>query len=250
LPLAATQKEQAVSKKYKLRKNGRYWLWERIKKHEGEDFYMASPKRKRLIRQRRKRRKKNISFKTISAAERERAAADEKAAVSSTWVIGGRAVDKRSLKRIQKVTGVKFKALLKELRQRFPCERIEVLVEGCGRSDFKQELMHPRLGGNLRVTTTDVRQGDGWPDRRVNAIDLTQAFGKNKFHLVVSIGGGVYFSPLVEKAFFQAVSVLKRGGIGVVSTLIPPKRLRELEKRFHIRVVKKIHTVVIFRKKF
>ncbi|MDP2973708.1 MAG: hypothetical protein Q8N60_01525, partial [Candidatus Diapherotrites archaeon] len=129
-------------------------------------------------------------------------------------------------------------------------ETIEVLDEAAGRSGFKHEL-EKLCGGSVRVTTTDVRSGNGWPDKVVDVMDLAdnkKGFGKNRFHLVVSTVGGALYGPLPEKAIFQIVSVLKPGGIGVVSAKISNERLKQLAKRFNLTIKQHYADSVVFSK--
>lgn len=219
---------------------------------------MRARKRKAQIRQRQLRRRKNVSFRQLSVAERKKVAGQERRARADRWRSIKEPLDSDSLLEVEGWHSIKFKPILKKLRSRFQGEKIEVLDEGAGRSSLKHELMQPEFGGNLQVTTTDVRQGNGWPDKRVNVMNLVKEFGKNRFHLVVSTVGGGTYTPLGEKAIFQMVSVLKPGGIGIVSTNIPDKklvqvredRLAQLAKRFNITVRKRHADSVVFSKNF
>ncbi|MCX6798619.1 MAG: class I SAM-dependent methyltransferase [Candidatus Diapherotrites archaeon] len=201
-----------------------------------------NPKKRRMwIRQGQKRRRKNVSFASISHAERLEIAKQARELYQSelflSGVLGAKLRDQRNLAQIEGLHRVKFKEVVERLRGRFPNQRLEVLDEGAGRSDFGNQLVSKEFAGNMNVTRTDIRS---WTqaDREVNVIGIVEEFGKGRFHLVVSSTGGAHSSPLPEKALFQIVSVLKPGGIGVVSTPLAEaeKRLPQLAKRFNITI--------------
>jgi hypothetical protein len=143
---------------------------------------MHRKKRKAQIRQRQLKRKKNVSFKLFSAEENREIAKQKKSARGDVWKYRKDKLDADTLVEVESQHGMKFKPLLKKLRAVFSDQKIEVLDEGSGKSSLKEELMEPKFGGNLHITTTDVRSGRGWPDKVVNVTDLVKEFGKNKFH--------------------------------------------------------------------
>jgi len=195
---------------------------------------MQPKKRKAEIRQRQKRRAKGVSFRQINHAEHKSIAQQREAAVKKTWKF----LDERSLTEIQSEHHVSFKSLIEKLRARFPGEALNVLNEGSGRDKLKQALKGKEFGGGIDVMNTDIRQGEGWPDKVVGVMGIEKEFGRKQFHLVVSTFGGGTYSPMHEKAFFQLVSVLKPGGIGVAKTRISEKRVLELAKRLNLKVMR------------
>ncbi|MBN2067295.1 MAG: hypothetical protein JW744_02410 [Candidatus Diapherotrites archaeon] len=206
-------------------------------------------RRKQQINLRRKRARKNVSFRALTGEERRRVEEQELSAIRDTWVRGKDAFDVDGLLSVESLHNIKFKPLLQKLQKRFPFEKLGVLDEGAGRSSLKEELLRSELGKGLRITTTDVRK-NVVPDRVANVLGLVGEFGKNKFHLVVSTAGGALYTPAGEKALFQIVSVLKPGGIGIVDTSISNERLHQLAKRLNFSI-QKIHShSVVFTKNF
>jgi len=207
-----------------------------------------NPQKRRLqITQRQKRKRKNLSFSQVSLGEKKLVSAQEKKARQDNWKTVKEPMDTDSLIDVEGWHNIKFKPVLQKLFKRFP-EKLEVLDEGTGRSSLKHELLKSEFGKKLNITTTDVRRGATWPDKKANIMELVDKFGKSKFHLVVSTVGGAMYSPLQEKAFFQIVSVLKPGGTGIVSTSIPKKRLTELAKRFNLSIKQIYASSVVFSK--
>lgn len=146
----------------------------------------------------------------------------------------------RDLWAIEGKMGVMYKPIIEELRKRFPGERLEGLDEGGGASTFKKELMAPKLSGNIKVTTTDVRKL-ATVDAVVNVHGLVKRFGENRFHFVNSCFGGVAFSPCPQQALYQIVAVLKPGGIGVVThafSFAPKEFMEKLAKTLNISIIK------------
>ena len=211
-------------------------------------------KRTRQIRQRQLRRRKNLSFQQLSADEAGAVAEQEMEAKSvrkRLRLFGAIGHDRRTIEVC--IHGIRFKSIIGKLRECFPNETLEILDEGAGRSNLKKWLMRRFKG--LRVTTTDVCEGRWWPmpkhpDEIVNVLNLVKSFGKNRFHLVVSTVGGAWHSPVPEKAFFQIVSVLKPGGIGVVSAKISNERLKQLAKRFNLTIKQHYADSIVFSKNF
>lgn len=184
---------------------------------------MHKKKRRMQIRHRKLRRRKNVSFKELSA--KEFGLVKEQAEWVSKGVFG---IDTRSLSQIRDKNKVPFKSIFENLRQRFPDQVLDVLCEGIGRSSLKEDLLRSTANlGKLNVVTTDIRAGEGWPDVHSNVFDLSRTFKRKRFHIVISAFGGPTISPmpeifghsktpLLEKAFFQVASVLEPGGVGVL----------------------------------
>ncbi len=219
---------------------------------------MHKKKRKMQIGQKQLRKRKNVSFKGLSHMERGRVASQEKEANNRSWGRIKEPLDANSLDAIEAFHKTKFKAVLGKLRSIFEGVTLEVLDEAAGRSSLKHELMQPEFGGNLNVTTTDLRRGNGWPNKVANVMGLVKKFGKNRFHLVVSTAGGGLYSPLTEKAFFQLVSVVKPGGIGMVdvrkpgSELVQPRvdMIAQLARRFNVSIKQWNAYSIVFTKNF
>ena len=208
---------------------------------------MQAKKRQEQIKQRRTRRRKMVSFQTLSLAERRQV--EE---IKSDWIAGRRSSpsDLRNLKISRRTHDVKIKPLAQRLSKTFPGQKIEVLDEGAGRSSVKVDLME-LFGENVNVTTTDLRPVGTKVDKVVGVVDLVKQFGKGKFHLVISTFGGVFYSPVPEKALFQVVSLLKPGGIGLVKINLSQERLSEIAKTFNINIIQsKFPHKLVFVKNF
>ena len=217
--------------------------------------FLLNPKRRIFQkRQRQLRRRKNVSFKQLSVKERRQIASIESGLREVHWDRLEKPVDRSSLADVERSHEIKFTSILPELRSRFPKGSLVVLDESCGRSSLKNELLALKIGVPLSVIRTDIRQGQGWPDVVVNTVDLVNGtgtfggFGKNKFHLVVSTGGSPVYTVVHEKLFYQLVSVLKPGGIGIVEINIPGKELARLAKRLNISIRKLHLNSVVFTK--
>ena len=215
---------------------------------------LRQKKRRMQIRARQLRRRKNVSFNQLSVKERRQIASIETGLREARWGSLEKPVDRSSLVDVERSHEIKFTSILPELRSRFPKGSLELLDESCGRSSLKNELLALKIGGPLSIIRTDVRQGQGWPDVVVNTADLVNGtgtfggFGKNKFHLVVSTGGSPVYTVAHEKLFYQLVSVLKPGGIGIVEINIPDKELARLAKRLDISIRKRHLNSVVFTK--
>ncbi len=207
---------------------------------------MHKKKRKMKIKQKQKRKSKDVSFQKLSVGEAKAVAEQESRAKLFRTRLEWFGAIGRNIAAIQHcIHGIKFKPIIKELRERFPGTTLEVLDEGAGRSSLKNSLLWRFK--DLNVTTTDICEGKLWPmpkkpDKIANVLDLVKSFGKNKFHLVISTGGGAWRSPVPEKAFFQIVSVLQPKGTGIIATAIPKERLYQLAKRFNV-TIQRIRTL-------
>ncbi len=187
-----------------------------------------------------KKEKEKVLFHKLSASEEKSVAEQERRAKLFRTRLKWFGAIGRNIHAIQHcIHGIKFKPIIKELRKKFPDQTLEVLDEGAGRSSLKRGLLWRFK--DLHVTTTDICKGIMWPmpkkpDVIVNVVHLVERFGENRFHLVVSTGGGAWRSPVPEKAFFQIVSVLKPRGVGIIATGIPKERLRQLAETFNINI--------------
>lgn len=189
------------------------------------------------MRQRRLRRKKNISFRQVSAAEQKLIKEQE---IDWQPPLGAKTITDRSLEDIERVHSISFDGIFAKLFSRFARKKIYVLDEGCGGSNIRDldYLGKKNYARNLEIFRSDFAMDGKHIDKKVNVLGLQSGFGNGAFHLVVSTYGGVAYSPLPEKALFQVVSVLVPGGIGIVTCGISEERLRALEKRFGIKINK------------
>ena len=198
---------------------------------------------KRIVRVKKK------PVKRLSEEEKRKAEEQERAAIEDSWItIKRESLDADSLSEIESWHKVDFSTILRRIRRRFPRQRLEILNEGAGRSSLKKELLKPEFGGNMHVTTTDVRSKVR-PDEVVNVLELVKRFGENHFHFIVSSRGGMLYSPFPERALQQAVDVLKPNGIGVVSLgKIPKRRMKNIEGKFGIKILQWHAGAIVFTK--
>ncbi len=146
--------------------------------------------------------------------------------------------DQRRLDRVEGMHGIKFMPVLKTLRNRFRSDpHICVLDEGAGRSTFLSELKEKadkEIGVNsIQCHATDVRVDlqENFPYVVAAPEELVKQFGPEKFHLIVSTMGGMYYSevnPLRRLA--SLMRVLKSGGVAFVLTYPTPDVINAVKK--------------------
>ena len=127
----------------------------------------------------------------------------------------------RSFFEVEKDHMVKFEYVVNGLMARFPNEKLEVLDEGCGLSEFGQELAD-RTG--VHVTKTDLVSSRG---SSVSVHDLHSRFGEGRFQLVVSTRGGVDWGGDPLHGVANIYSVLKVGGQAYITVTCNANRLRK-----------------------
>lgn len=191
---------------------------------------MPAPKRQRFkINQRWLRRRKNLSFAQLGAGDKKAIEQQERAHSIRTARDFGTLADQ---------SGLDFQKVIAEVKNRFPGETLEMLDEGGGENTYALSL-RITSGQKLHVVKTDIPGGFTFGSAVESNVNyLVKNLGKNRFHLALSIAGGLRYTPLVEKAFFQFVSVIKPGGIGVVfgNTKLAVT-IKKLANRFNITIL-------------
>lgn len=183
---------------------------------------------------------KKRSRKRLSSEDNAAVKGQERNTRRTLWGLLGNPIENRTLKQVEDLHGISFASLIPKLTRKFPGQRLQVLDEAAGKSSLARELRKD-FGRSLKVTKTDIRRLLLRGVKNVNVIDLLERFGKNRFHLIISSGGGAYRSPLQEEALRQIVSVLKPGGIGAVSTTFAKdlgirRNPQKLENKFNIKI--------------
>lgn len=146
--------------------------------------------------------------------------------------------DMRSLAKTQELCRVDFSRLLRQLHARFRGEPLRVLVEGAGFSTVPEELELWAKENQIPlaavrsdvykardfktiaagINASGVLKGRGvavGTSRYVKAEshELVSQFGKNRFHLVISVYGGLMYAQTNQKAAWENVAdVVKPGG--------------------------------------
>lgn len=212
---------------------------------------MPGPKRRRfIIRQRQKAREKRGRATRLSEDER-RKLHDFK--IRGQWeIIHSRGNIKRSLADVNTEHGRNFEDVVRGLARRFPKERIQVLDEGAGNSEFGTQLTE-RLKDEVDVSVEKTDINFPHLKQMVSPEELVERFGRDRFHLVVSTFGGTQYTTISRRrALANIIAVLKPGGIASILTgagtlgtftqtgALEWKKYESLLKRFkNVRVLEK-----------
>jgi len=142
--------------------------------------------------------------------------------------------DVYSLRDTCRALNINLIELAKELKTRFPNQTINVLYEGCGLSTFPEEFENRcrKEGIDVKVIRTDIYSKEQFQklaseesktprlmkkgiaikaDNYVQATpeELSEVFGNEKFHLVISRSGGMTYTPLPKvKGIYSISNVL------------------------------------------
>ncbi|MFH0955571.1 MAG: hypothetical protein V1777_05690 [Candidatus Micrarchaeota archaeon] len=192
------------------------------------------------LQQQWKARQKRRKLLVLSPTERKKVNYSQKKMEEIPWGQDEVRPDTRSLKEVNAEHNVDFMVRLRELKQRFRNQTLEVLDEAAGKSTFATQLTEEanrEFGPNaIRITRTDIREKglSGLKIDRVPVERLVEKYGKNRFHLVVStLGGPNYTSITSIKALANIIEVLKPGGEARVKTqFTDPSVIRNLKKRY------------------